>query len=53
MVLKLTLPFSAVPQKQDWELQAVLKSYIFPYILPLFVLNCVSSSDFIFLIIKR
>lgn len=51
MVLKLTLPFSAVLQTQDWELQAGLKSYIFPFILPVFVFNCVSNSIFIFLAI--
>jgi len=51
MVLKLTLTFSAVLQTHNWELEAGLKSYIFPFILPLFVLKCVSNSGF--LVIKR
>lgn len=40
MVLKLTLPFSAVLQAQDCELLAALKSCIFLYILPSFELVC-------------
>lgn len=53
MVLKLTLPFSAVLQAQDCELLAALKSCIFLYILPSFELKCVRNSGFIFLFIKR
>lgn len=53
MVLKLTLSFRAVLQTQDWELQAGLKACLFPYILPLFVLTCVSYSEFNFLVITR
>lgn len=44
MVLKLALPFSAVLETQHLELQAALKSFIFPYILLLFVLNYFSNS---------
>lgn len=44
MVLKLALPFSAVLETQHWELQATLKSFIVPYILPLFVLNFFCNS---------